>query len=306
MSLAEGRESRRVTPASLLLLATLALFWGLAWPVMKTVLDEMPVLAFRAISCSAGAFALLLARLAGERIRLPLRILPALFLVALLNVTLWQICMAYALTLMPAGRASIIAYTMPAFATFFGWLFLNERLSPARLAGLALSMGGIGVLVAPEFHRFLAQPLGVVLMLIAAASWGGGTVGMKYFRWPFSIMQNTGWQFALGGIPIVLAAGAAGSDPHLAALSAKAWISLLYVLLIPILFCQWAWFKAVEILPGSISAMGSLAIPVVGTLSAAILLGEPIEFSVLIALGLVVAGLALVALRPGGGAANVE
>ena len=299
MTLADGRERRRVAPASLLLLATLALFWGLAWPVMKIVLDEMPVLAFRAISCTAGAVALLLARLAGEKIRLPLRLLPSITLVALLNVTLWQICMAYALTLMPAGRASIIAYTMPAFATLFGWLFLRERLTMARLAGLALSMAGIGALVAPELDRFLAQPLGVLLMVAAAASWAGGTVGMKYFRWPFSIMQNTGWQFALGGIPILLTAIATGSDPHLGALSTKAWISLAYVLTIPTLFCQWAWFKAVEMLPGSISAMGSLAIPVVGTLSAAALLQEPLDPSVLIALGLVVAGLALVALRPG-------
>ena len=288
-----------MAPTSLLLLATLALFWGLAWPAMKIVVDEMPVLGFRAISCAAGAVALLLARLSGEPIRLPLRSLGPLALVALLNVTLWQICMAYALTLMPAGRASIIAYTMPAFATFFGWLFLKERLTAARLAGLALSMAGIGVLVAPEFDHFLAKPLGVALMIGAAASWAGGTVGMKYFRWPFSIMQNTGWQFALGGIPIVLAALIAGSDPHLGALSAKAWASLVYILTFPILFCQWAWFKAVELLPGSISAMGALAIPVVGTLSAAALLHEPLDAPVLIALGLVVTGLALVVLRPG-------
>jgi len=287
-----------VAPVSLLLLTTLALFWGVAWPAMKIVLNEMPVLGFRAISCAAGAVALLLARASGEPIRLPLRVLPSLILVALLNVTLWQVCMAYGLTLMPAGRASIIAYTMPAFATLFGWLFLKERLGTTRLAGLALSMAGIGVLVAPELARFLAEPMGVLLMVAAAASWAGGTVGMKYFRWPFSIMQNTGWQFALGGLPIVLAAVIAGSNPHLGALSAKAWAALVYVLTFPILFCQWAWFKVVEMLPGSISAMGSLAIPVVGTLSAAALLHEGLDGAVLIALGLVVAGLALVASRP--------
>ncbi len=287
-----------MAPASLLLLATLALFWGVAWPVMKIVLDEMPVLAFRTISCAAGAMALLLARISGEPIRLPLRSLAPLTLVALLNVTVWQICMSYALTLLPAGRASIIAYTMPAFATFFGWFFLNERLTPPRLTGLALSMAGIGVLVAPELDRFLAEPLGVLLMVAAAASWAGGTVGMKYFRWPFSIMQNTGWQFVIGGIPILVLATATGANPHLGALSAKAWASLIYAVTFPILFCQWAWFKVVDMLPGSISAMGSLAIPVVGTLSAAVLLHERLDGAVLIALGLVVAGLALVALRP--------
>jgi drug/metabolite transporter (DMT)-like permease len=300
LSLVERRERRGIAPRGLLLLAALALFWGLAWPAMKIVLDEMPVLGFRAISCTAGMGALLLGRLSGEPIRLPLRILASLTLVAFLNVTLWQLCMAYALTLMPAGRASIIAYTMPAFATLFGWLFLRERMTAARLSGLALSMAGIGVLVAPEFGRFMAEPLGVLLMMTAAASWAGGTVGMKYFRWPFSIMQNTGWQFAIGGIPILLAAIATRSDPHLGALSLRAWASLLYVVTFPILFCQWAWFKAVDMLPGSIAAMGSLAIPVVGTLSAAALLGEPLDGFELVALALVVMGLALVALRPGG------
>ena len=299
MSLAEGSERRGVAPTSLLLLATLALFWGVAWPAMKIVLDEMPVLAFRAISSASGAAALLLARISGEPIRLPLRVLAPLAVVAFLNVTLWQISMAYALTLMPAGRASIIAYTMPAFATLFGWIFLRERLTAARLAGLALSMAGIGVLVAPEFDRFMAAPLGVLLMLVAAASWAGGTVGMKYFRWPFSIMQNTGWQFVLGGIPILLLAIATGSNPHLRTLSGQALAALLYVVTFPILFCQWAWFKAVDMLPGSISAMGSLAIPVVGTLSAAALLAEPLDAFELLALVLVVMGLALVALRPG-------
>jgi drug/metabolite transporter (DMT)-like permease len=299
LSFVNANGGRRVAPASLLLLASLALFWGLAWPVLKIVLDEMPVLAFRTISCAAGAVALLLARLSGEPIQLPRRVLPRLVFVALLNVTVWQICMSYALTLMPAGRASIIAYTMPAFATLFGWLFLHERLASARLWGLALSMAGLGVLLAPELGTFMAQPLGMLLMVAAAASWGAGTVGMKYFRWPFSIMQNTGWQLALGGIPIALAAIATGADPHLGTLSAKAWVLLVYLLALPTVFCQWAWFKVVDMLPGSISAMGSLAIPVVGTLSAAAILGEPLDVFELIALGLVVTGLALVALRPG-------
>jgi len=280
----------------------LALFWGLSWPTIKIVLAEMPVLGFRAICCAAGAAgALLLARLGGERIRLPrAEILPVIVL-GLLNVTLWQLFMAYGLRLLTAGHASIIAYTMPAFATLMGWYFLGERITRARYWGLALSMAGLAVLVAPEFEQFEAAPAGVLLMLGAAASWAGGTIGMKYFRWSLSVMQNTGWQFAFGGLPIVVAAAVSGSDPNLGALSVKAWICFAYVVLCPILFCQWAWLKVVDMLPGSVSAMGTLAIPVVGTLSGAALLGERLGPAEVTALGLVVLGLAMVALAPGGG-----
>jgi len=299
--LADRAEPRRTPAAGILLLSSLALFWGLAWPTIKIVLAEMPVLGFRAICCAAGAIgALMLARLGGERIRLRRTEILPVALVGLLNVTLWQLFMAFGLKLLPAGHASIIAYTMPAFATLFGWLLLRERITTSRYWGLALSMSGLAVLVAPEFGRIATAPAGVLLMVGASASWAGGTVGMKYYRWSLSILQNTGWQFALGGIPIYLAAVLSGEQLHLHDLSTEAWICFAYVLICPILFCQWAWLKVVDMLPGSVSAMGTLAVPVVGTLSGAILLGERLETTELVALGLVVLGLAVVALAPGG------
>ena len=299
MTVASAEVRRRPAVAGVLLLAGLALAWGIAWPVSKIVLDEMPVLAFRTTCVTVGGAAgLLMALIAGERIRLPRQEIGPLVLVSLLNVTGWQIAMAYGLQLMPAGRASIIAYIMPAYATFFGWVFLRERLGAARLWGLALCMAGLAVLVAPGFDKLLAAPTGVILISLAAMSWAGGTIGMKYFRWSLSAMQSTGWQFVIGGIPIVLAAAIGGVEPHLGALSTRAMASLIYLLIFPTAFAQWAWFKAVELLPGSISAMGTLAIPVVGTLSSALILGEPLELSELAALALVVAGLALVVLRP--------
>jgi drug/metabolite transporter (DMT)-like permease len=299
VSLAPTATRRRPAAAGVVLLAGLALTWGAAWPTSKIVLDEMPVLAFRTTCVIVGgAGALLMARLAGERIRLPRGEIGPLILVSLLNVTGWQLAMAYGLHLMTAGHASIIAYIMPACATLFGWLVLKERLGAARLWGLGLSMAGLAVLVAPDLDRVLAAPAGVLLMVLAAASWAAGTVGMKYFRWSLTAMQTTGWQFVIGGIPIVLAAAATGTEPSLATLSPRAAASLAYVLIFPVVFAQWAWFRAVELLPGSVSAMGTLAIPVVGTLSSALLLGEPLQLSELVALTLVVAGLALVALRP--------
>ncbi|HVM80225.1 MAG TPA: DMT family transporter [Stellaceae bacterium] len=302
MRLAESARPHRTPIGGVFLLGSLALFWGLSWPTIKIVLAEMPVLGFRAICCAAGgAGALLLARLGGERIRLPRAEILPLALLGILNVTLWQIFMAYGLRLLTAGHASIIAYTMPAFATLFGWIFLSERITWARYVGLALSMAGLAVLVAPEFEQFAAAPAGVLFMVGAAATWAGGTVGQKYFRWSISVMQNTGWQFAFGGIPIVIAAVVSDSDPHLGALSTKAWICFIYVLICPILFCQWAWLKVVDMLPGSVSAMGTLAVPVVGMLSGAALLGETLGPAEVVALGLVVLGLALVVLGPRGG-----
>lgn len=299
MNAVDVASARRGAPVGIVLLAAIALFWGISWVAIKIVVTEMPVLPFRTICCFAGGVgALSLARLMGERIRLPRREILPLALMGLCNVTLWQICMAYGLRILPAGHASIIAYTMPAFATLLGWLLLKERLDATRLLALALSMSGLAVLVVPELGSFQSAPLGVLLMVGASISWAAGTVGMKYFRWSLSALQNTGWQFLFGGLPILAATAVEGASPEFHSLSAAAWLSFGYVLAIPILFCQWAWLSAIDLLPGSLSAMGTLAIPVVGVLSGALVLNEQLGSSELVALAFVTAGMAFVSFRP--------
>jgi len=70
------------------------------------------------------------------------------------------------------------------------------------------------------------------------------------------------------------------------------------VLIVPMVFCQWAWFKVVRLFPASIAAVGTLAIPVIGVFSSGLLLDEPIGGREFAALGLVCAALAAVLLVP--------
>jgi drug/metabolite transporter (DMT)-like permease len=62
-------------------------------------------------------------------------------------------------------------------------------------------------------------------------------------------------------------------------------------------FCQWGWVRLLQIFPASRAAIGTLAIPVVGVWSSALLLGEPVGAAEIGALAAVVGSLALV-LRP--------
>jgi drug/metabolite transporter (DMT)-like permease len=63
-------------------------------------------------------------------------------------------------------------------------------------------------------------------------------------------------------------------------------------------FGQWAWFKSLSRLSGTVAAIASLAVPVVGLLSSALLLGERLGPSEVVALTCVVGALALVLLKP--------
>jgi drug/metabolite transporter (DMT)-like permease len=294
---ATGRQA--AGRGAFVLLAVITVFWGLNWPVMKVALSAIPVLPFRALCMLASGPALLaIAAAKGPGIAVPRRDILPLLLAALFNVTLWHVFTGYGVSAMPAGRASIIAYTMPAWAALLGALVLGERLTRARLAGLALGMGGVAALVLPDFASVAAAPLGAVSMILAALCWAAGTVVMKAWRWSASTVTLTGWQVLIGGLPILVAAVVVGPFPGLERAGVPAIAALIYVVVFGMLIGQWAWFVVLARLPVTVASISSLAIPVVGVLSSALLLGERLGPSEILALVLVLAAIALV-LRPG-------
>ena len=63
-------------------------------------------------------------------------------------------------------------------------------------------------------------------------------------------------------------------------------------------FGQWAYYKMVKMLPASVAAISTLAIPAVGVVSSAIMLSEPISPREIAALALISVALAVVLFAP--------
>jgi drug/metabolite transporter (DMT)-like permease len=266
---------------------------------MKIALGEIPPWTFRTICLLFGGVGILgLAKARGLSIAIPPRELRFLLLVASLNVTGWHVCSAYGIFHMRAGRASIIAFTMPLWAAILGSLILKERLNLERWVGLGLGLTGLIILIGPDIKVLGTAPLGALFMLAAAISWAGGTVFIKYFSWTVPTAVLTGWQLILGGIPVVIGAMTLEAITPLFNLSWRASLALIYIIMLPMIFCQWAWFTVVRLFPASVAAIGTLAIPVIGVFSSSLVLGEPVGLQELCALFFVVTGLAIVLLKP--------
>ncbi len=290
---------QRLPKAGYFLLASVTLFWGANWPGMKIVLAELPVWWFRAMCVWAGAIGLLtIARLSGASLRVPWEEIPRLMLVSLFAMLGWQVCSAYGVSLMPAGRASIIAFTMPVWASFFGAFLLNEPITGPKITGLMLGVAGLAVLMREDLLVFGTAPLGALFMLGAAVSWGLGTVLFKKYSWTTSVSVLVGWQLAAAAIPITIVAIIFEPTPDLSQLSTKAIVALVYLFALPMVFCHWAYFKLVRIFPATIAAMGTLAVPVVGVYSSALILGEPVGWKELAALLLICSALVSVLVYP--------
>lgn len=291
--------SERLPRAGYILLALVTLFWGANWPGMKIALAELPVWWFRAICVGGGAIGLLtIAKLSGATLGMPRAEIPRLILVSLFAVLGWQVCSAYGVSLMPAGRASIIAFTMPVWAALLGTIILHEPFTGPKIAGLILGGAGLGVLMGEDLLVFKTAPAGALLMFAAAVSWAIGTVLYKKFKWTTPVSVLVGWQLAAGAVPIALIAMLLEPVPDFTELSTKAVVALVYLIALPMVFCQWAYFKVLSLFPASITAMGTLAVPVIGVYSSALILGESVGWRELGALFLTTLALISVLVLP--------
>ncbi|MGH6933316.1 MAG: DMT family transporter [Dongiaceae bacterium] len=285
--------------AGLGLLIAITFFWGINWPAMKTAVGEIPPWTFRVICLAIGGAGMLaIARLGGLRFRIPRGELGPLLITGLFNITIWHICSAAGLVHISASRASIIAFTMPLWATLLAVPLLGERLTWRAVAGLALGLAGLAALVLPHADALLADPLGPLLMLLAAMSWAVGTVLAKHYRFTMPVSVFTGWQILLGGLPILAGMLIFERDFQPARVGVAAWGAALYAALIPTIFCQWGWFKLVRSFPAIAVSIGTLMIPVLGVLSSALALGEPVGLPEVAALALILAALFIVLILP--------
>ncbi len=271
--------------------------WGLAWPMIKIGLNEIPPWAYRGLMLPAAALVTFaVARAIGEQFALPHGQWRALIVTSLFNITGWTVFSTLGLNLMgSSGHASIIAYTMPLWAMLFAVLFTGERPGWVRLCGLALGLTGLGFLLSAEFGSMAGSPAGTALMLTAAIAWGAGTVMHKRVAWRLPPLMLTGWMIAIGSVPITLI-GLATEIPDLQPISAAAAWSCVFVLLISTVFCWVAWFQVVKLAPVAVSTVGIMMVPVMAVISGGLILDEVIGLREILALVFVVSGIALVLL----------
>jgi drug/metabolite transporter (DMT)-like permease len=291
--------SASISLKAVLLLASLSLFWGLNWPGMKIILSEMTVWWFRAMCLLVGGTILMtLSSLSGNRCRLRAGEIVPILLCGSFAILGWMVFSAYGVSLMPAGRASIIAFTMPLWATLIAAWMLDESVDSHKILGLLLGLSGLGILIGSDLVILKRAPIGAFFMLLAAISWAIGTVLLKRINWQIPTLSNIAWQLLLSAVPVTLIATVSEPLPDMTALSLPAVIALIYLFLFPMSFCQWAYFKTVGLLPASIAAIGTLMVPVVGVYSSHLILGEKVGLNDLLALLLVLSALILVLVLP--------
>ncbi len=197
------------------------------------------------------------------------------------------------------GLASLVVQAQ-AFFTIGMAVWLNgEKVARYQIGALLLASAGIALIALHTDAS--ATPLGLFLVLCAAASWAGGNMVARaagsvnmlgYVVWSslFAIPPLLGFALALEGWPR-MSAGIAAADW-------KTWGAVVWQSVGNTMFGYgvWGWLLARHS-AGQVAPL-SLLVPVFGLATSAMVLGEPLQPWKLAAFALVMAGLAVGVLWP--------
>jgi drug/metabolite transporter (DMT)-like permease len=279
-------------------LAALTFAWGFNWTALKVALSEVPPWTFRSLCLGLGSAVLFAAlRAGGQPLAVPKGQWGRLAMLAILNITCWNMLVAFGLALIPSGRASILAYTMPVWAIPLSVWILGERITRRKVAGLALGITALALLLGENLVGLGAAPLGSLMVLGAAMTWALGTVLQKRFPVGMPLGPYTAWMLLLGGVPVFVGTLLLEDPRVLLGVSLPAALGVAYNVFIAFAFAHWAWIKIATSVPVSVFSISMLVIPVIGVLSGVLFLGERPSWREIAALLCVLAALATV-IRP--------
>ena len=283
-----------IKPAGLMFLAITSVGWGFNWPVTKYLLSELPPLTLRGSSGVIGAALLaLLALLSRQSLHVPRWMWPRIVLLGVLNVTAWMVLMGLALLWLPASEAALIAYTMPVWASLLAWPVLGERPTLLRTIALLMAFAGLASIMGGNGLSASVQKLpGIIMALCGAIGFAVGTVLAK--RRPILLppIPAAAWQIGIGCLPVAVA-GLLIETTNVSAVTETGWALLVYSVVGQFCIAYVSWFAALARLPASVAAIGTMAVPVIGVVTSALALHEPLGPGQIAALIFTLAGVAL-------------
>ena len=141
---------RSQTAIGIAILAVAVVSYGGLWPVMRTSVELIPPFWFATARVLIGAIVLFAVLAVTGRFRVPPRTdLPIILSVGICMMGIFVTLVHYALQFVPAGRGALLAYSTPLWVTPVAVLFLGVRLTPMRMVGLIMGLGGLGFMFNP-------------------------------------------------------------------------------------------------------------------------------------------------------------
>lgn len=191
-----------------------------------------------------------------------------------------------------ASTAAIISSLNPIGMIVFGILFLREKCSLGKTAGVSISVVGSLIVIGAAGEGNTA--FGIIILFCSVAGWALTSVFVRKTCASIDAVWLTTYVTIIGMIcDIPFAAGEiiiSGFEPH--SYTVPAVIAILWIGVVSTAGANLWWNKALEILPVTTCSLTFSLMPVVSTILSVIILKEVLTFKFVIGCFVIMAGIA--------------
>lgn len=189
-----------------------------------------------------------------------------------------------------SGLAATAVAAMPLWAALWSGLFGRW---PNRLEWLGLAVGLTGVVILSQEGDFSGNALGITLMIIAPISWAFGSVWSQRITLPTGAMA-TALEMATGGV-ILLIVGFVRGERFEGVPALDGWLALIYLITLGSIVAFSAYMYLLNTVRPALATSYAYVNPVVAVLLGVSIGSEVLSGQAVIALPLILGGVALVA-----------
>ncbi len=194
-----------------------------------------------------------------------------------------------------AINAAIEQAATPLVIFIASFALFRQRITAGQFFGFLVTVVGVALVAS---HGDLSRVLGLdvgfgdAMLLLAVLCYGIYTVSLRWkphLHW-LALMTTLAAGGFVGSLPFTVREGLSGTMqlPDL-----QGWLVVLYATIIPSIVCQVLYIKGNEIIGGNRAGVFFNLVPIFGTFFAVVLLGEDFRMYHLIALALVLGGIAI-------------
>ena len=233
-----------------LLLLVMALVWGVNYLVAKFGTRVFAPLAFNGTRITLAVIVLWAIVLLRGHALPPRRELVALLALGALGNGLYQILFVEGLARTRASDTALVLAASPAFMAVIGWLRGLERVGARGMAGIALSLLGIGLVVTGASRGVAGDSTmpGYALTVMAGLCWALYSVLLKPYTERIDGLTLSAVTMTGGVVPMLLVGARELLATPWSTVGPAAWGAVAYSGLLALVVAYLFWYRGVRVL----------------------------------------------------------
>ncbi|WP_301859538.1 DMT family transporter [uncultured Megasphaera sp.] len=265
--------------------------WGFNWVVMKQANAFFPPITF---SCYRFLLASVVLLAVNVFLRLPVpprRYWPWIVATGILQIAVNNGGIQMGTVSLGAGMVAVINYSMPVWMAILAYFILHEELTKRKLAGIAVCMLGLAVLMNVDT---VGSVSGLVITVIAAVAWAVAGIIVKkqnqlYHGRDCTMIQYTTWQIVVGAG--VLFVYSLWFEPGTVVWTPMAVACLGYNGFLASAVAFFLWNHVLTHMEAAKAGVAILGVPVVGVICGVLVLGEQLHWNSAVGMALILGGI---------------